>query len=45
MSAIFETCNRVYNILEIVEKWSVIISNENCIHELPNELPNDLRRF
>ena len=24
-------------------KWSVIISNKHSIHELPHELPNDLR--
>ena len=38
MSAIFETCNRYYNILELVDifplpklKRGVTISNKNCI--------------
>lgn len=53
--ATFETCNSGHNILElddIVTNFSFAatetecdISNTNCIHEVPNEFPNDLRGF
>ena len=53
MSAISETYNRVYNILELVDifpnvslttcETKVDITNRNGKYEFTNELPNDIR--